>query len=175
MVTAQRGTPPSPSPSSGNPPPTSPPLRFNPFERLAQVDQILEHTIRTTPEVSAALSQARATLVDFVGLCVVAAQEPEAAPAPSQRLAAALADDELYAGTMRGLWERENGIKPVAREQLRRAPIRGGAFEPEPDRKQMARAQGYTGEFCPECGGVKMIRSGTCSHCGDCGTTTGCS
>jgi hypothetical protein len=34
---------------------------------------------------------------------------------------------------------------------------------------------GFTGNFCPECGGSHMIRAGTCECCQDCGTTTGCS
>ena len=34
---------------------------------------------------------------------------------------------------------------------------------------------GFTGNFCADCGGANMIRSGTCEVCIDCGTTTGCS
>ena len=43
--------------------------------------------------------------------------------------------------------------------------------------KMMSAAQGlgYTGETCPACGSIRMRRSGTCSVCEDCGTTTGCS
>lgn len=32
----------------------------------------------------------------------------------------------------------------------------------------------YTGEVCIECGGVRMIRTGICSTCLDCGTSGGC-
>tara|TARA_R110000765_G_scaffold425041_2_gene537093 strand:- start:683 stop:1015 length:333 start_codon:yes stop_codon:yes gene_type:complete len=35
--------------------------------------------------------------------------------------------------------------------------------------------QGYTGEFCDQCFGVRMVKSGTCSTCQECGATTGCS
>ena len=35
--------------------------------------------------------------------------------------------------------------------------------------------QGYTGEFCDQCFGVRMIKTGTCSTCQECGVTTGCS
>lgn len=38
-----------------------------------------------------------------------------------------------------------------------------------------ARAQGYTGNTCDQCGGGRMIRAGHCEACSDCGTTTGCS
>ena len=37
------------------------------------------------------------------------------------------------------------------------------------------RMYGYTGAFCPDCGGTHMVRSGTCEKCMDCGATTGCS
>lgn len=32
-----------------------------------------------------------------------------------------------------------------------------------------------TGEFCPGCGSARMIRTGTCVTCQDCGTNSGCS
>lgn len=38
-----------------------------------------------------------------------------------------------------------------------------------------ARGQGYTGDSCSHCGGMRMRRNGTCMVCDDCGTTTGCS
>ena len=38
-----------------------------------------------------------------------------------------------------------------------------------------ARAAGFTGELCASCGGANMVRSGTCSTCVDCGSTSGCS
>ena len=43
--------------------------------------------------------------------------------------------------------------------------------------KQMekAREQGYTGDICPECGSMTMVRNGTCLKCTTCGSTTGCS
>ena len=34
---------------------------------------------------------------------------------------------------------------------------------------------GYSGEACPHCQGQRMVRSGTCATCQDCGTTSGCS
>ncbi len=38
-----------------------------------------------------------------------------------------------------------------------------------------ARSQGYTGDCCQICGGFRMVRSGTCATCADCGTSSGCS
>jgi ribonucleoside-diphosphate reductase alpha chain len=52
----------------------------------------------------------------------------------------------------------------------------GVAFaEPQADRRAEARAKGYVGEACPECGNFTMVRNGTCLKCETCGGTTGCS
>lgn len=40
---------------------------------------------------------------------------------------------------------------------------------------QQARNLGYTGDVCPECGNMTMVRNGTCLKCTTCGATTGCS
>lgn len=39
----------------------------------------------------------------------------------------------------------------------------------------IARARGFEGDACTECGNYALIRSGTCMHCSVCGATTGCS
>ena len=38
-----------------------------------------------------------------------------------------------------------------------------------------ARAMGYEGDACPECGAMTMVRTGTCLKCMSCGATSGCS
>jgi len=38
-----------------------------------------------------------------------------------------------------------------------------------------AKAQGYEGEPCGECGQMTMVRNGTCLKCMSCGSTSGCS
>ncbi|HYC02456.1 MAG TPA: vitamin B12-dependent ribonucleotide reductase [Azospirillaceae bacterium] len=38
-----------------------------------------------------------------------------------------------------------------------------------------ARAKGYEGDACPECGHMTLVRNGTCLKCDTCGSTTGCS
>ncbi len=40
---------------------------------------------------------------------------------------------------------------------------------------QEARNRGYTGDICPECHSMTMVRNGTCLKCMTCGATTGCS
>jgi ribonucleoside-diphosphate reductase alpha chain len=38
-----------------------------------------------------------------------------------------------------------------------------------------AKAQGYEGEACSECGAMTMVRNGSCLKCMSCGATSGCS
>ena len=38
-----------------------------------------------------------------------------------------------------------------------------------------ARAKGYEGEACGECGNFTLVRNGTCMKCDTCGGTSGCS
>ena len=62
--------------------------------------------------------------------------------------------------------------------ELAEAPevFAGVAFsEPVADLRAEARAKGYVGEACPECGNFTMVRNGTCLKCDTCGGTTGCS
>ena len=35
--------------------------------------------------------------------------------------------------------------------------------------------KGYTGDICPECQSLTMVRNGTCLKCMTCGSTSGCS
>lgn len=41
--------------------------------------------------------------------------------------------------------------------------------------RAQAQMQGYTGDVCPECANMTMVRNGTCLKCQTCGSTTGCS
>ncbi|WP_207461786.1 vitamin B12-dependent ribonucleotide reductase [Azospirillum sp. SYSU D00513] len=43
------------------------------------------------------------------------------------------------------------------------------------DRIREARARGYEGDQCGECGNMTLVRNGTCLKCDTCGSTTGCS
>src|SRR6056297_2704003 len=46
-----------------------------------------------------------------------------------------------------------------------------GSYESDYER---AKELGYTGDSCPECGSMTMVRNGTCQKCITCGSTTGC-
>ena len=43
------------------------------------------------------------------------------------------------------------------------------------EKRAEARAKGYEGEMCGECGNFTLVRNGTCMKCDTCGSTTGCS
>lgn len=43
------------------------------------------------------------------------------------------------------------------------------------EKRAEARAKGYEGEACGECGNFTLVRNGTCLKCETCGSTTGCS
>jgi ribonucleoside-diphosphate reductase alpha chain len=74
----------------------------------------------------------------------------------------------------------------VEPDTTRRKPIMvdtsNGNGKNEMDKKLMqhqtvmkARERGYTGDICPECQSMTMVRNGTCLKCNTCGATTGCS
>ena len=43
------------------------------------------------------------------------------------------------------------------------------------EKRAEAKAQGFEGEACGECGNFTLVRNGTCLKCNTCGGTTGCS
>jgi ribonucleoside-diphosphate reductase alpha chain len=70
--------------------------------------------------------------------------------------------------------EPEQKLSPAqALEQLQwtKADARAAAAE----KRAEAKAKGYEGEACGECGNFTLVRNGTCLKCDTCGSTTGCS
>ena len=54
------------------------------------------------------------------------------------------------------------------------SPAKAKASSYESDYEK-AKQLGYTGDACPECGSMTMVRNGTCMKCITCGSTSGCS
>jgi len=50
-----------------------------------------------------------------------------------------------------------------------------GLVATKAERRAEAKAKGYEGEMCSECGNFTLVRNGTCMKCDTCGSTTGCS
>jgi ribonucleoside-diphosphate reductase alpha chain len=67
--------------------------------------------------------------------------------------------------------------KAPALEHLAWAPpeARVDARAAAAEKRAEAKAKGYEGEACGECGNFTLVRNGTCMKCDTCGSTTGCS
>ena len=73
--------------------------------------------------------------------------------------------------------EPEDKLSPTAQLDLRIDPqdARQHAKASASEKRAEARAKGYEGEACGECGNFTLVRNGTCMKCDTCGSTTGCS
>ena len=70
----------------------------------------------------------------------------------------------------------EQKLSPTqALEALNQTDARAHARHAAAEKRAEARAKGYEGEACGECGNFTLVRNGTCLKCDTCGSTTGCS
>ncbi len=86
-----------------------------------------------------------------------------------------------------GLANANGGMTPLFPEAANEAPApepaplpiqvhaHAGAAKPGTSAYKAAREKGYTGDPCPECGHLTLVRNGACLKCQTCGATTGCS
>ena len=70
--------------------------------------------------------------------------------------------------------EPEQRLSPT-QELEHRTEVRTHAKATAAERRAEAKAKGYEGEACGECGNFTLLRNGTCMKCDTCGSTTGCS
>jgi ribonucleoside-diphosphate reductase alpha chain len=72
--------------------------------------------------------------------------------------------------------EPEAKLSPAQQlETLNATDARAHAKLAASEKRAEARAKGYEGEACGECGNFTLVRNGTCLKCDTCGSTTGCS
>ena len=72
--------------------------------------------------------------------------------------------------------EPEAKLSPAEQlEVLNEVDARQHAKSAASEKRAEARAKGYEGEACGECGNFTLVRNGTCMKCDTCGSTTGCS
>jgi len=72
--------------------------------------------------------------------------------------------------------EPEAKLSPTQQlEQINTTDARVHAKHAASEKRAEARAKGYEGEACGECGNFTLVRNGTCMKCDTCGSTTGCS
>ena len=106
-------------------------------------------------------------------------------PSPSSgegvaRSATAGGNVTSFAGAATAL-KAEPEVKLSPAQQLEHAhrideqDVREHAKYAASEKRAEARAKGYEGEACGECGNFTLVRNGTCMKCDTCGSTTGCS
>ena len=74
--------------------------------------------------------------------------------------------------------ETHHDLSPTEKLQALHFAKAGTAQQVAPtkaERRAEAKAKGYEGEMCSECGNFTLVRNGTCMKCDTCGSTTGCS
>ncbi|MBS1785040.1 MAG: adenosylcobalamin-dependent ribonucleoside-diphosphate reductase [Acidobacteria bacterium] len=74
--------------------------------------------------------------------------------------------------------ESASGTAPKAAEAVPVLVSAGAAEGPRQTKMSAivaAKEKGYTGDPCPECGHLTLVRNGACMKCQTCGATTGCS
>ncbi|MFZ1614430.1 MAG: vitamin B12-dependent ribonucleotide reductase, partial [Holophaga sp.] len=64
---------------------------------------------------------------------------------------------------------------PAPVPALAHANAAAATKQPNVSAYRSAREKGYTGDPCPECGHLTLVRNGACLKCQTCGATTGCS
>jgi ribonucleoside-diphosphate reductase alpha chain len=74
--------------------------------------------------------------------------------------------------------EVQHDLSPTEKLEALQWSRAGAAAQAAPskaERRAEAKAKGYEGEMCGECGHFSLVRNGTCMKCDTCGSTTGCS
>jgi ribonucleoside-diphosphate reductase alpha chain len=69
--------------------------------------------------------------------------------------------------------EIEAQVARLAEAMNQKAPP--GSLAAPVGREARARARGYEGDACPECGQFTLVRTGACLRCDSCGANSGCS
>jgi len=73
--------------------------------------------------------------------------------------------------------DAKNDLSPTEKLEALQWSKGGSAYSAptRAERRAEAKAKGYEGEMCTECGNFTLVRNGTCMKCDTCGNTTGCS
>ncbi len=74
--------------------------------------------------------------------------------------------------------EPEAKLSPTDKLELRVDPQQDAKLHAKAaatEKRAEAKAKGYEGEACGECGNFTLVRNGTCMKCDTCGGTSGCS
>lgn len=134
-----------------------------------------------TKLVSRGLTRSRTdNLVVMRGGSAAVASTSDNAPSGGSRvtsLASRGAGDALE-GAVALKQEAQHDLSPTEKLEALQWSKAGSAAQAVPskaERRAEAKAKGYEGEMCGECGNFTLVRNGTCMKCDTCGSTTGCS
>lgn len=134
-----------------------------------------------TKLVSRGLTRSRTdNLVVMRGGSAAVASTSDSAPSGGSRvtsLASRGAGDALE-GAVALKQEVSHDLSPTEKLEALQWSKAGSAAQAVPskaERRAEAKAKGYEGEMCSECGNFTLVRNGTCMKCDTCGSTTGCS
>jgi len=121
----------------------------------------------------------RELAITYLGRFELAQVEPE----QLMQLAGGLKPESQAAGAANA----NGGMTPLFPEGEAAAPVpapvpalahanaAAATKQPNVSAYRSAREKGYTGDPCPECGHLTLVRNGACLKCQTCGATTGCS
>jgi ribonucleoside-diphosphate reductase alpha chain len=104
--------------------------------------------------------------------------EPSKAEGPRMAFSSPEARSEATIRTATALKaEPEHKLSPTEKLEALNWSKSGAAqlVPSKAERRAEAKAKGYEGEMCGECGHFSLVRNGTCMKCDTCGSTTGCS
>ncbi|WP_439363188.1 vitamin B12-dependent ribonucleotide reductase [Bradyrhizobium sp. DASA03005] len=138
-----------------------------------------------TKLVSRGLTRSRTdNLVVMRGGSTAVSQGNDSAPSGGSRVTALAAHgtssrlSDTIEGAVALKQEAQHDLSPTEKlEQLQwsKAGTAATAAPTKAERRAEAKAKGYEGEMCSECGNFTLVRNGTCMKCDTCGSTTGCS
>ncbi|MCK1456440.1 vitamin B12-dependent ribonucleotide reductase [Bradyrhizobium sp. 35] len=143
-----------------------------------------DHGQRASKLVSRGLTRSRTdNLVVMRGGSTAVAQGNDSAPSGGSKVTslashgAGRAGDVLE-GAVALKQEVAHDLSPTEKLEALQWSKAGSAQVAVPskaERRAEAKAKGYEGEMCSECGNFTLVRNGTCMKCDTCGSTTGCS
>ena len=134
---------------------------------------------QATKYLSRGLTRSRTdNLVVMRGGSAAISQGADNAPAGGSKVTALHGQGGRVSDTIEGAvalkQETNHDLSPTERLQWSKAGAVASTHS-KAERRAEAKAKGYEGEMCSECGNFTLVRNGTCMKCDTCGSTTGCS
>ena len=134
---------------------------------------------QATKYLSRGLTRSRTdNLVVMRGGSAAISQGADNAPAGGSKVTALHGQGGRVSDTIEGAvalkQETNHDLSPTERLQWSKAGA-VASTQSKAERRAEAKAKGYEGEMCSECGNFTLVRNGTCMKCDTCGSTTGCS